>query len=365
MAGEYKPLGIVSYVLPPLALILLSFVWGTNLDTLGLVGTFVVLGLVIYFAVQHAEVVALKVGEPFGSLILAVSVTIIEVGMILILIIDNPATSRDLARDTVFAAVMIATNGIVGGALLARTVKHKFAKFNAEGMGGALAVLMAMAVLAIVFPSFTTSSTGGTFTTGQLTIAAVVSLILYITFVAVQTGRHINFFLPPELANSPETSEPAVVLVSKKRALASVSLLLISLVSVVGLAKVSSPLTKSAVTDAGLPQGVVALSIAMLVMMPEFIAAVRAARFGRVQTSLNLAYGSAIACLGLTIPVIAFYSLIANYQMNLGLRPAEIVLLFLTFIVTILTVVPGRATIINAMVHLSIFGAFLTLVFMP
>lgn len=365
MSAEYKPLGIASYALPPLALILLLFSWGAKLETLALIGTFAVLGLVIYVAVQHAEVVALKVGEPFGSLILAIAVTIIEVGMILILIIDNPATSRDLARDTVFAAVMIATNGIVGGALLARTMKHKFAKFNAEGMGGAFAVLMALAVLAIVFPSFTTSSPGATFTTGQLVIAAIVSLILYVTFVAVQTGRHINFFTPPELANAPESVEPANILVSKKRALASVALLFVSLVSVVGLAKVTSPLTKSAVTEAGLPQGVVALSIALLVMMPEFIAAVRAARFGRVQTSLNLAYGSAIACLGLTIPVLAVYSIVADYQMNLGLRPAEIVLLFLTFMVTILTVVPGRATIINAMVHLSIFGAFLTLVFMP
>lgn len=365
MSAEYKPLSLFSYFLPPIALFLLLSVWSVKLDTFGLIGTFMVLALVIYFAVQHAEVVALKVGEPFGSLILAVSVTVIEVGMILILIIDNPATSRDLARDTVFAAVMIATNGIVGGALLARTLKHKFAKFNAEGMGGAFAVLMTMAVLAIVFPSFTTSSSGPTYSTGQLVIAAVVSLILYLTFVAVQTGRHINFFIPPDLANSPETTEPAVVSVSRKRALASVALLFVSLVSVVGLAKVSSPLTKSAVSDAGLPQGVVALSIALLVMMPEFIAAVRAARFGQVQTSLNLAYGSAIACLGLTIPVIAFYSLAANYQMNLGLKPAEIVLLFLTFIVTVLTIVPGRATIINSMVHLSIFGAFLTLVFMP
>ena len=365
MASEYKPLGMLSYIFPPVALALLVLTWGAKLEVLALMGTFLVLAVVIYVAVQHAEVVALKVGEPFGSLILAIAVTIIEVGMILILIIDNPATSRDLARDTVFAAVMIATNAIVGASLLTRTMKHKFAKFNPEGMGGAFVVLMAMASLAIVLPSFTTSSEGPTYTNPQLLFVAIVALVLYATFVFAQTGRHINFFIPPELENVPETVEPAKVLVSKKRALMSVVLLFISLVSVVGLAKVSSPLTKSAVTDAGLPQGVVALSIAMLVMMPELIAAVRAARFGRVQTSLNLAYGSAIACLGLTIPVLAVYSILFDYQMNLGLRPAEIVLLVLTFIVTILTIVPGRATIINAMVHLSIFGSFIALVFLP
>jgi Ca2+:H+ antiporter len=365
MASEYKPLGIFSYALPPVALAVLLLSWGAKLEVLGLVGTFVVLGFAIYVAVQHAEVVALKVGEPFGSLILAVAVTVIEVGMILILIIDNPATSQSLARDTVFAAVMIATNGIVGFALLVRTSKHKFAKFNAEGMGGAFSILIAMGVLALVFPSFTTSSPGATFTTGQLVIVAAMALILYIVFVTAQTGRHINFFIPPELANTPETSEPAQVLVSKKRALASVGLLFVSLVSVVGLAKVSSPLTKSAVTEAGLPQGVVALSIALLVLMPEFLAAVRAAKFGRIQTSLNLAYGSIIAALGLTIPIMAIYSIVANYPMYFGLGATELVLLFTTFIVTILTVVPGRATILNAAVHLSIFGAFLTFVFMP
>jgi Ca2+:H+ antiporter len=198
-----------------------------------------------------------------------------------------------------------------------------------------------------------------------LVFAAVASLVLYLTFVGMQTVRHRDYFLPPARLNSTQSITVHVNPPSSKQAVWSAIGLLASLVAVVGLAKVTSPLIQGAVTTFGFPQTVVALSIAGIVLLPEFISAVKASLYGRTQTSLNLAMGSALASIGLTIPAIAVISLVFGFQVNLGLGPTEISLLLLTLFVSALTLIPGKATILQGAVHLSIFGAFILLVFTP
>jgi Ca2+:H+ antiporter len=359
MASENKTSVSRFYILPIIALVVLAFVWTISPPSWALALLGVLLIVTVFTAVHHAEVIALRVGEPFGSLTLALAVTIIEVGMIVVLIWGSPNPNENLARDTVFAAIMITTNGIVGIALLVKTLKQKTAVFNANGVSGALAALVALSVLTLVLPSVTTSSPGPTFTKIQLVFAAIVSLAIYITFIAVQTVRHRDYFLPPPKEDHTIPEEFHVEPPSTKAALQSLAGLVVSLIAVVGLAKVTSPLVQGVVDDYELPQMLVAISIAMVVLLPESISAIKSARYGRTQTSLNLAYGSALASIGLTIPVIALISLFSQYQFNLGLNPTELVLLALTFVVSILTVVPGRATLLQSIIHLSIFGSFL------
>ncbi len=352
------------FALPLVAALVLFATWSIALPWFVLVVLGFLLIATVFAAVHHAELVALKVGEPFGSLILAVAVTAIEVGMIVVLMLESPTESANLARDTVFSAVMITTNGIVGIALLIKTLKNRVANFNAAGASGALAAIAALAVLSLVLPSVTVSSPGPTFTPTQLTFAAVTSLAIYLVFVTVQTVRHRDYFLPPE-ATSTKAIESHVEPPSLRAAAWSFAALVVALIAIVGLAKVTSPLIKTVVDDFGLPQMVVAVSIALVVLAPESISAVRAASKGRTQTSLNLAYGSALASIGLTIPVIAVISLTLGFRVNLGLNAAEITLLFLTLFVSGLTVLQGKATLLQASVHLSIFGAYLLLVVTP
>jgi Ca2+:H+ antiporter len=354
------------YVIPALALIGLVLSWERSLGTVILLLLGVLLAGSVLAAVHHAEVIAHKVGEPFGSLILAAAVTVIEVGMIVTLMISSPEESSTLARDTVFAAIMIICNGIVGISLMVKATKSKTAVFKPEGIGGALAAIAALATLTLVLPSFTTSTPGPTYNNTQLAFAATMSLVLYLIFVFVQTMRHRDFFLPPVKANAPvipesEHSSPP----SLKKTIVSVVFLMVALISVVGLAKVTSPLLETVIYDAGLPATLIAVSIAGLVLLPEGISAVRAAYFGRSQTSLNLAYGSGMATIGLTIPVIAVMSIFFGFPITLGLNSQEMVLLFLTIIVSILTVVPGRATIMQGAIHLSIFAAFIFFIINP
>jgi Ca2+:H+ antiporter len=356
---------IVFLAIPLVALLALAFSWGRAVPFGVLVILGVILAAAVIAAVHHAEVVAHRVGEPFGSLILALAVTIIEVGMIVTLMISNPETGSNLARDTVFAAVMITCNGIVGAAIIIKALRRRVAVFKPEGVGGALATIAVIATLSLVLPRFTTSTAGPTFSATQLTYAAIVSLALYLLFVFIQTHRHRDFFLPPTLPTSERSKKNHAPAPSRRHAIISLALLGISLVGVVGLAKVTSPLIESAVSDLGLPQVVVAVSIALLVLAPEFASAMRAAYAGRTQKSLNLAYGSAMASIGLTIPVIAVLSLLFGFNVNLGLGDTEIVLLALTLIVSTLTVVPGRATLLQGGVHLAIFGAFLLLAVSP
>ncbi|MET0998159.1 MAG: ionic transporter y4hA [Marmoricola sp.] len=352
-------------VVPPLALLTLVVTWGRHPGAVGLTVVALFLAAAVLAAVHHAEVVALRVGEPFGSLVLAVAVTVIEVALILTLMLGGGDDTSTLARDTVFAAVMITCNGIVGICLLVGAVKYGTTHFNAEGTGAALATVITLAVTCLVLPNFTTSTPGPEFTGSQLTFVALASLALYAMFVVTQTVRHRDFFLPVSddgelLPESDHAARPTL-----RRTLQSLVLLVISLVAVVGLAKIESKPIESTVKALGMPQAVVGVVIALLVLLPESIAAVNAARRDRTQISLNLALGSAMASIGLTIPTIAVASIWLDGPLDLGLEPTHIVLLSLTAIVSVLTVVPGRATRLQGGVHLVVLAAYLVLSVQP
>ncbi len=369
-------------VAPLLALVALVPAWFAHPEGIVVLGALALLLVAaVLAAVHHAEVVAHRVGEPYGSLVLAVAVTIIEVGLIVTLMVTADKDASGLARDTVFAAVMITVNGIVGISLLVGALKHHLAVFNPEGTGAALATVISLAVLCLVIPSVTTSQPGPEFTGAQLAFAAIASLALYGMFVFTQTIRHRDFFLPvttaqhsPLVSGAGDSYEHEPVDLDEdghadpptgRATLASLGLLVVSLVAVVGLAKIESPAIESGVAALGFPQAVVGVVIALLVLAPETIAAVRAASRNRVQVSLNLAMGSAMASIGLTIPAIAIASIWLDGPLELGLNQLQTVLLLLTAAVAILTVVPGRAKTLQGGVHLVLLAAFLFLTIAP
>jgi Ca2+:H+ antiporter len=316
----------------------------------------------VFAAVYHAEVVAHRIGEPFGTLILALAVTIIEVALIVSIMLAGKGDTAGLARDTVFAAVMIVCNGIVGLCLLSGGVRHHVQGFQVEGANAALAVLAALTTLTLVLPNFTTSAAGPVFSTPQLLFAGLVSLVLYGAFVFVQTVRHRDYFLPVEEDGNEDAHAPPP---SLKAALASAGLLLAALVAVIGLAKVLTPTVEAGVAQAGAPKTVVGIVIAALVLLPEGLAALRVARLNRLQTSLNLALGSALASIGLTIPAVAVVSIALGQPLALGLGIKEEILLALTLLVGVITLGTGRTTVLQGIVHLVIFAAFLFLAVVP
>ena len=351
--------------MPVLAVVLLVFTWGRSLPGAVVAVVSLVLAVSVLAAVHHAEVVAHRVGEPFGSLVLAIAVTVIEVALIVTLMVDGGAKGATLARDTVFAAVMITCNGIVGLSLLTAAFRHRLAVFQPEGTGGALATVATLATLCLVLPTFTTSKPGPEFSTSQLIFAAAASLTLYGIFVATQTVRHRDYFLPITKQGDVIDGDDHAHVPTSRAALTSLGLLGLALVAVVGLAKGVSPTIESGVEAAGMPHTVVGVIIALLVLLPETIAALRAARRDRVQTSLNLALGSAMASIGLTIPAVAVASFWLSGPLVLGLGATEMVLLVLTMLVSTLTVVPGRATPLQGGVHLVVFAAYVELAVTP
>ena len=316
---------------------------------------------VVFAAVYHAEVVAHRVGEPFGTLILAVAVTIIEVALIVSMMIGTSLDKSGLARDTVFAAVMIVCNGIVGLCLLVGGARHREQGFQVAGASAALAVLGVLTVLSLVVPNVTTTAPGPVFSTSQLIFAGVASLVLYGSFVFVQTMRHRDYFLPVDPTSTEEHASPP----RASRALMSLGLLLVSLVAVVGLAKALTPALEAGVAWLHAPKAVVGIVIAALVLLPEGMAAVKAARANQLQTSLNLALGSALASIGLTIPAVAFVAVILGQRLELGLGTKEQLMLALTLFLGVVTLGTGRTTVLQGIVHLVMFAAFLFLAIVP
>lgn len=318
---------------------------------------------VVFAAVHHAEVVAHSVGEPFGTLVLALAVTVIEAALIVSIMMSGVGEDKaGLARDTVFAAVMIICNGLVGLCLLSGGIRHFEQGFQLSGALAALAVLAAMTVLSLIVPNVTTSTPGPAFSAPQLVFAGCASLVLYGSFVFVQTVRHRDYFLPPEGDSDENAHAPPP---SDSVALVSFALLLVSLIAVVGLAKSLSPTLEAGIARVGAPKAVIGILIAMLVLLPESLAAWRAARANRLQTSMNLALGSALASIGLTIPTVAALSLIFGQPLALGLEQKDSVLLALTLLVSVITLGTGRTTVLQGVVHLVIFAAFLVFAVAP
>jgi len=318
------------------------------------------LGGAVFAAVHHAEVIAHRIGEPYGTLVLAVAVTVIEVALIISIMLAVGDAKAALARDTVFAAIMIVCNGIVGVCLLLGGLRHREQVFHLEGASAALAVLAALSVLALVLPNYATTVAGPVWSPAQLAFSGIASLVLYGAFVFIQTVRHRDYFLAAAAGDDVHAPPPSV-----GQTWASVVLLFVCLVAVVGLAKTLSPAIEAAVFDFGAPEAVVGIIIAALVLLPEGLAAARAAHADKLQTSLNLALGSALASIGLTIPVIAAMFIVTGRPLILGLGPMDTVLLMLTLLVSAITLGTGRTTILQGVVHLVILAAFVFLSVVP
>lgn len=313
-------------------------------------------------AVHHAEVIAHRVGEPFGTLVLALAVTIIEVALIVSMMLSGGAAAAGLARDTVFAAVMIILNGLIGASLLAGGRRHGVQGFNLEGINAALGTLTVIVVLTLIVPNYSTSAPGPLYTPAQLIFVAVATLVLFAAFTLFQTVKHRDYFLPED----DDANDSHADLPSNREALASLALLLAALVTVVLSAKAISPSIEALLAASGAPPTTLGILIAVIVLLPESAAAVRAATRNRLQTSLNLAIGSAIASIGLTVPTVAIIAVLTGWPLELGLdMKSTILLLLLSLFVVSISLRTGRTTVLPGLVHLVLFAAYLFLSFVP
>ncbi len=319
----------------------------------------IILAASVFAAVHHAEIIAARTGEPMGSIVLALAVTVLELGLILSLMLAAGDKGATIARDTVYSAIMIITTGIVGLCLLFGSRRHFEQSISISGTASALAVLAVLAVITLILPNYTLTTHGPTYSTVQLMMVAITSLILYVSFLFVQTIRHRDYFLPDGDDNghhaSPTTATFWISFVS----------LALSLAAVILLSKTLSPILNSTVANAGLPSSFTGVIIATLIMLPEAIAALRAALANRLQISLNLALGSGLATIGLTIPAVAFADLLGSFNIALGISATQTVLLVLALFVSAITLGNGRTNILLGVVHLSIFAMFLLISAVP
>ena len=322
-------------------------------------GAAVLLGGAVFAAVFHAEVLAARIGEPFGSILLALAITTLEIGLIISVMASGSAGADMVARDTVYSVVMIVLNGIVGICLVAGSALHFEQQFRLQGATAILSVIATLAIVALVLPNFTLTEVGPRFASSQLLFVGAVSLILYVLFVFVQTVRHRDDFVI-EYAGVHHGEKP-----NARSTISSAVLLLVSLCVVILLAKMLSPRVEEAVRLAGLPVAVVGVVIATVILLPEGVTAFKAARRNQLQTSLNASLGSALASIGLTIPIVGAASVYLGQPLTLGLEERDMILLVLTLFVSTLTFATGRMTVIQGGVHLVIFGVFMFLAAVP
>lgn len=346
--------------------------WIAYFSMSGMSGTipFIVLSLVliggVLAAVHHAEVVAHKVGEPFGTLILALAVTVIEVSLIVSLMSSGGEKTAALARDTVFAAIMIILTFIIGICILVGSAKFKEQFVVKHAATSALVALTAILVLTLVLPNHTISKPGPQYSQPQLVFVAIVSLIIYLGFVMIQSLRHRAYFLPIDEHGNVSTDEDACAeSPSRRTTILSLLLLLACLGAVVLLAKMLSPAIEDGVASIGAPNSLVGIIIAMVVLLPECIAAIQAAKKDRLQTSMNLALGSALASIGLTIPAVAIYTLFSHTPVLLGIDTTSTVLLMLSIFTVMLSLVTGKTNLLYGIVLLTIFASYLFLTIFP
>jgi len=314
-------------------------------------------------AVHHAEVVAHRVGEPYGTFVLAIAVTVIEVALIVSLMLSAGPAGTNLARDAVFAAVMIILTGMIGICMLMGGSRHHEQDFGLHGVSGALVTLAAISVLTLVLPNYTVTTPGPYYSAPQLAFIALVTLVLYIAFAVFQTIRHRDYFLPK--AVEPGGEEEHAPPPSNRIAWISFAMMCVSLAGVVLLAKSLAPALEAVLNRVGAPPAILGVIIAAVVLTPESLAAVRAARANRLQTSLNLALGSALACVGLTIPAVAVLSLAFGWPLALGLDAKSTVLLVLALFLSTISLSTGRTTMLQGTVHLVLFVVYLVITVMP
>jgi Ca2+:H+ antiporter len=319
----------------------------------------VVLFGTVFAAVHHAEMIAERIGEPFGTLLLTMAITIIEVALIsTIMLGDKPAPT--LARDTVFAVVMIVCNGLVGLCIFIGGVRYREQDFQITGANLYLSVLFVLATITLDMPNFTLTAPGPVYSAAQLGFVSVVTLLLYAVFLYTQTIRHRDYFV----GSANDAAAHGEVMSDRMLAI-SIALLLLAVLAVVLLAKKFSVVVDVVTATIGAPTAFAGLLVAILVLLPESVAAISAARKNDLQKSINLALGSSIATIGLTVPAVAVAAYALDQQLVLGLSNQHMLILLLTFMLSMLTFGTGRTNILFGMVHMVVFAVFVFMVFVP
>ena len=362
----HGPMPKSAWTFPALAVLLFAAVTVTGYSftpsAAGLVFAGVLLVILfgtVFAAVHHAEVVAERIGEPFGTLLLTLSVTIIEVALIATIMLGEKGVTT-LARDTVFAVVMIVCNGLVGICILTGGLRYREQDVQVTGSNLYLSVLIVLATITLIMPNYTLTTPGPIYSAGQLGFVSVVTILLYGVFLYTQTIRHRDYFIGGAVGAADEEAH-----VSNRTLLVSSILLLVSLLAVVLLAKKFSLVVDAGAALIGAPPAFAGILVALLILLPESVAAIGAARKNDLQKSINLALGSSLATIGLTIPAVAVAAYVLDKKLVLGLNEQETVLLLLTFVLSMLTFGTGRTNILFGLVHLVVFAVFMFLVFVP
>jgi Ca2+:H+ antiporter len=364
--STHGPMPLSAWIFPALSVLLFAGVTALHYDfapsSVGLVFAAVLLVILfgtVFAAVHHAEVIAERIGEPYGTLLLTLAVTIIEVALIATMMLGEK-TVTTLARDTVFAVVMIVCNGLVGICILTGGLRYREQDIQVSGSNLYLSVLAVLATITLIMPSYTLTTPGPVYSLGQLGFVSVVTILLYGVFLYTQTVRHRDYFVIDFTGASGEGSHA-----SNRMLLLSALLLLASLLGVVLLAKKFSLVVEAGAALIGAPPAFAGIVVALLILLPESVAAISAARKNDLQKSINLALGSSLATIGLTIPAVAVAAYALDKQLVLGLPALDMVLLALTFVVAMLTLGTGRTNILFGLVHLVVFAVFMFLVFVP
>jgi len=364
--SAHGPMPRSAWIFPALAVLLFAAVTATGYVFAPSAGGYlfaavllVILFGTVFAAVHHAEVIAERIGEPFGTLLLTLSVTIIEVALIATIMLGAKAVPT-LARDTVFAVVMIVCNGLVGLCILVGGLRYREQGFQVSGANVYLSVLAVLATITLVLPNYTLTTPGPFYSAAQLGFVSVVTIILYGVFLYTQTILHRDYFIREADGDPADAGQG-----SGSSLLPSVGLLAVSLLAVVLLAKKFSLVVDAGAAAIGAPAAFAGIVVALLILLPESVAALAAARKNDLQKSINLALGSSLATIGLTIPAVAVAAYTLEKTLILGLDEREIVLLLLTFLVSLLTFGTGRTNILSGLLHLVMFAVYVFLVFVP
>src|SRR6516225_3418035 len=362
--SAHGPMPRSSWIFPALAALLFVIVtaagYGFSPSAGGVLFAIVLLVILfgtVFAAVHHAEVIAHRIGEPFGTLLLTLAVTIIEVALIATIMLGDKEVPA-LARDTVFAVIMIVCNGLVGICIFIGGLSYREQDFQVSGANVYLSVLFTMATITLILPNYTSTTPGPFYSESQLEVVGVVTILLYGVFLYTQTSRHRDYFVG-DAAGLTDDSPP----ISPRALALSIILLLVSLLAVVLLAKKFSVVVDAVTAAIGAPAAFAGLVVALLILLPESVAAVSAARKNDLQKSINLALGSSLATIGLTIPAVSVAAFAMDKQLELGLNGQNTVELVLTFALSMLTFGTGRTNLLFGLVHMVVFAIFVFLVF--
>ncbi|OCK62598.1 ionic transporter y4hA [Bradyrhizobium sp. LMTR 3] len=364
--SAYGPMPRSAWIFPVLAVLLFAVATGLDIDFTPSAGGFVfavvllaILFGTVFAAVHHAEVIAERIGEPYGTLLLTLAITIIEVALIATIMLGEKQQPA-LARDTVFAVVMIVCNGLVGLCIFIGGLRYREQDFQVSGSNLYLSVLFVLATITLIMPNYTLTAAGPIYSAAQLGFVSIVTLILYAVFLYTQTIRHRDYFINEAEGKAADESR-----LSNRMLALSFALLLVSLLAVVLLAKKFSAVVDAVTAMIGAPLAFAGVVVALLILLPESVAAVGAARRNDLQKSINLALGSSLATIGLTVPAVAVVAYTLDKHLVLGLDAREMVLLVLTFVISMLTFGTGRTNILFGLVHMLVFAVFLFMVFVP